>query len=242
MLNSSPSGLFSVKLKLSLIDSISILIQQKQKQWRTSKKQTQTHFQKILFSNNQTQKTHFQKLFFSNNQTQQPRRNNKINKPKTHLGFCLVRIEPGFYWSCWDRIGTEEGFDGVDRMIGGSLSLCLVPYISFPIEPHLGFAWIRSDLGFAGVEFCWSLLKGKNWSWILNFWNLNEIESNRLNFVEIEFIVLDLEHRNQVYYTWNVSFLTSFENVLANKIVWKLVLFFLKKNLKKHTKPLHNSS
>ena len=92
MLNSSPSDSFSVKLKLSLINSISILTQQKQKQWRTSKKQTQTHFQKILFSNNQTQKTHFQKLFFSNNQTQQPRRNNNINKPKTHLGFCSDRI------------------------------------------------------------------------------------------------------------------------------------------------------
>ena len=106
MLNSSPSNSFSVKLKLSLTDSILVLTQQKQKQWRTSKKQTQTHFQKnhILKQSNTT--THFQKLFFSNNQTQQPKRNNEINKPKTHLGFCSDQIGPGFCWSCWDQIGT----------------------------------------------------------------------------------------------------------------------------------------
>ena len=42
---------------------------------------------------------------------------------------------------------------GSDR-ISGSLSLCLVPYLSFPIEAHLGFARIGSDLGFVGAEFC----------------------------------------------------------------------------------------
>ena len=78
------------------------------------------------------------------------------------------------------------------------------PMLSFPTEAHLGFAQIGSDLGFVGVEFC------------LN----NEIESNRLElYVEIEFIVLNLEHRNQVYCTRDVSFLNSFENVQTNKIV-----------------------
>ena len=45
MLNSSPSDSFSVKLKSSLTNLISILTQQNQKQQRTSKKQQnqQTH-------------------------------------------------------------------------------------------------------------------------------------------------------------------------------------------------------
>ena len=88
--------------------------------------------------------------------------------------------------------------------ISGSLSLCLVPYLSFPTEAHLGFARVGLNLGFAGVEFC------------LN----NKIESNRLElYVEIDFIVLNLEHQNRVYCSRDVSFLNSFENVLTNKIV-----------------------
>ena len=62
----------------------------------------------------------------------------------------------------------------------------------------------------------------------VEFWNLNEIESNKLEFYEIEFIVLNLEHRNQVYCTWDISFLNSFKNMLTNKIVWKSVLFWKK--------------
>ena len=111
----------------------------------------------------QSNTTHFQKHFFSNNQTQQPKRNNNINKPKTHLGFCMDRIAQvllellGSDQCCWSWL------DG----ISGSLSLCLVPYLSFPTEAQLGFARIGLDLGFVGVEFCLSLLKGRteqqNW-------------------------------------------------------------------------------
>ena len=36
--------------------------------------------------------------------------------------------------------------------------------------------------------------------------------------------------QNRVYCTRDVSFLNSFENVLINKIVWKLMLFWKKKN------------
>ena len=105
----------------------------------------------------QSNTTHFQKLFFSNNQIQQPKRNNNINKPKTHLGFCMDWIAQvllellGSDQSCWSWLDW----------ISGSLSLCLVPYLSFPTEAQLGFARIGSDLGFAGVEFCLSLLKGR---------------------------------------------------------------------------------
>ena len=62
--------------------------------------------------------------------------------------------------------------------------------------------------------------------------NLKEIESYGLKFymtelnsitlefhVEIVFIILDLAHQNQVYCTQDVSFLNSFENMLANEIV-----------------------
>ena len=101
-----------------------------------------------------------------------------------------------------DHTGSEC-WSWLDQ-ISGSLSLCLVPYLSFPTEAHLGFARVGSDLGFVRVEFC------------LN----NKIESNRLElYVEINFIVLNLEQRNQVYCTRDVSFLNIFENVLTNKIV-----------------------
>ena len=102
--------------------------------------------------------THFQKLFFSNNQTQQPKRNNEINKPKQTQDPVGVLLGLDQTWVLLELLGSnqncEEGFVGVDRMIGGSLSLCLVPYLSFPIEAHLGFARIGSNLGFVGVKFC----------------------------------------------------------------------------------------
>ena len=102
----------------------------------------------------------------------------------------------------------------MDR-IGGSLSLCLVPYLSFPAKAHLGFARIGLDLGFTGVEFCLSLLK-------LN----NEIKSDRLEFyVEIDSIMLDLEHQNRVLWSRVVRYQICFKIMLTNKIVWLLVLW-----------------
>ena len=59
---------------------------------------------------------------------------------------------------------------------------------------------------------------------------MTELEYITLEFhVEIVFIILDLAHKNQVYCTRDVSFLNSFENVLLNEIVLKLVLFLKKK-------------
>ena len=78
--------------------------------------------------------THFQKLFFSNNQTQQPKRNNEINKPKTHLGFCSSQI-----------IQVLLELLGLDRNCED-------------IEAHLGFAGI--GWGFAGVAGIGSELWG----------------------------------------------------------------------------------
>ena len=40
-----------------------------------------------------------------------------------------------------------------------------------------------------------------------------------------------LAFQNRVYYTQEVSFLNSFENMLTNEIVWKSVLFWKKKTL-----------
>ena len=67
---------------------------------------------------------------------------------------------------------------------------------------------------------------------------MTENECNGLEFVEIEFFVLNLAYQNQVYYTRDVSFLNSFENMLTNEIVWKLVLFWEKKKKKKPHLPL----
>ena len=114
--------------------------------------------------------THFQKLFFSNNQTI---RNNEINKPKTHLGFCSDRIRPGFCWSCWDWIGTVSKV--LLELIGLDQWFSLTLSCSISLVPH------RSSLRFCsnriGPGFWWSwvlleFVKGKNWSWILKFrWN-----------------------------------------------------------------------
>ena len=105
----------------------------------------------------QSNTTHFQKLFFSNNQTQQPKRNNNINKPKTHLGFCMDRITQVLL----ELLGSDRRCWGWLDRISGPLSLCLIPNLSFLAEAHLGFARIGSNLGFAGVKFCLSLLKGR---------------------------------------------------------------------------------
>ena len=96
----------------------------------------------------------------SNTTTKEKQRNQQTQDPPR------VLLRSDQTWVLLELLGSdrncEEDFAGVDQMISGSLSLCLVPYISFPTEAHLGFARIRSDLGFARVEFCWSLLKGKN--------------------------------------------------------------------------------
>ena len=47
--------------------------------------------------------------------------------------------------------------------------------------------------------------------------------------IEIEFNGLNLAIQNQVYRTQDISFLNSFENVLTNKIIWVLVLFWKNK-------------
>ena len=68
---------------------------------------------------------------------------------------------------------------------------------------------------------------------------MTENKCNGLEFVEIEFFVLNLAYQNQVYYTRDVSFLNSFENMLTNEIVWKLVLFWGVKKKKKKKPTCH---
>ena len=57
--------------------------------------------------------------------------------------------------------------------------------------------------------------------------NLKEIKSIGLDFnmIENQAHCIDLSYQNQVYYTRDINSLNSFENVLANKIVWEMVLF-----------------
>ena len=146
--------------------------------------------------NNQREKRNNQTIFFSNNQTQPISKNSssptikhnnqrettKSTNARPTWGFVWIGSHR-FCWSCWDRIRLDQSCWSWLDQISGSLSLCLVPYLSFPTEAHLGFARVGSDLGFTGVEFC------------LN----KKIESNRLElYVEINFIVLNLEQWNQV--------------------------------------------
>ena len=157
MLNSSPSNSFSVKLKSRFTNSISVLTQQKQKQWKTLKKQKHKPISKKSSSKTIKHNNPFPKTLLpqqSNTTTKEKQRNQQTQaNPRPSWGFARTGSNLGFAGVAGSNQNCEEGFVGVDRMIGGSLSLCLVPYLSFPTEAHLGFAWIRSDLGFARV--CW---------------------------------------------------------------------------------------
>ena len=126
MLNSSPPDSFSGKLKSRLTYSILVLTTKT----KTTKRKTKKSSSQTIKHNNP-----FPKLFFSNNQTQQPKKNNEINKPKTHLRFCLDQIGQVLL----ELLGSDRNYEDT--------------------KAHLGFARIGSDLGFAGVEFCPSLLK-----------------------------------------------------------------------------------
>ena len=170
MLNLSPLDSFSIKLKSSLTDLILVLTQPKKKKKKNNEehRRSKNPENPKIMTNELLQQTHFQKILFSNNQTQQPISKNSSSstikhsnqrvttkstnpsKPKTHLGFCSdwisdlgfvgvagigLKLWGRFCWSWSDRIGD-------------SLSLCLVSYLSFPTEAYLGFAWIGSELGF----------------------------------------------------------------------------------------------
>ena len=97
MLNSSPPNSFFGKLKSSLTNSISVLTTKT----KTTKRKTKKSSSQTIKHNNP-----FPKLFFSNNQTQQPKRNNEINKPKTHLGFCSNQIAQVLL----ELLGSDQSF------------------------------------------------------------------------------------------------------------------------------------
>ena len=58
-------------------------------------------------------------------------------------------------------------------------------------------------------------------SWKSSLWSSSSME--------LKFFILNLAQQNRVPYTRDVILLNSFENVLTNKIVWVLVLFWKKK-------------
>ena len=91
------------------------------------------------------------------------------------------------------------------------LDLCWC-FIGFVKGTHFLFRWV-----------CWQSV-GWEHGW--------EIESVRLNFNLNEPSSMDsiLALQNRVFCTRDVSFLNSFENVLTNKIVWNVMLFWEKKN------------
>ena len=153
MLNSSPSDSFSIKLKLSRSDSISVLTA-KMKTTKRNNEREKRNNQTIFFSNNQTQpisKNSSSPTIKHNNQRETTKSTNP-SKPKTHLGFCSDQIGLGFYWSCWDRIETMRKV--LLELIGSNRWLSLTLSCSISLVPH------RSSPGFCSNRiapwFCWS--------------------------------------------------------------------------------------
>ena len=145
MVNSSPSNSFSVKLKSRFTNSISVLTQQKQKQWKTLKKQKHKPIS-IFFSNNQTQqpisKNSSSPTIKYNNQRETTKSTNP-SKPKTQLGFCSDWIKPGFCWSCWDRIRTVRKV--LLELIGWSVVLSHFVLFHISRSP-LKLTWVLLEL------------------------------------------------------------------------------------------------
>ena len=105
-------------------------------------------------------------------------------------------------------------------------SLSLPPSRTFAIA-----AWVQSGLFFF---FVWSRFLGFSLLGLGFFfvWSLygNWVYNARFPCIELKLVMLDLAQQNRVPHTRNVSLLNSFENMLTNKIVWVLVLFWRKKN------------
>ena len=141
MLNSSPPDSFSGKLKSRLTYSILVLTTKT----KTTKRKTKKSSSQTIKHNNP-----FPKLFFSNNQTQQPKRNNEINKCKTHLGFCLDRIAQVLL----ELLGSNQTKLELLELIGSDQWFSLTLSCSISLIPH------RSSPGFCSgrIEpgFCWS--------------------------------------------------------------------------------------
>ena len=92
--------------------------------------------------------THFQKLFFSDNQTQQPKRNNEINKPKQTQDPPRVLLGSNRTWVLLELLGSdrnyEKGFVGVDRIKSVALSHFVLFHISRS-PPKLTWVLLESD-------------------------------------------------------------------------------------------------
>ena len=147
MPNSSPSDSFSIKLKLSHSDSISVLTTKMKTMKEKHCQREKRNNQKIFFSNNQTQpisKDSSSLTIKHNNQ----RETMTSTNPRPTQGFARIRSHR-FCWSCQDRIGLE-----LLELIGSdwwfsltlSCSISLIPRQSSP----------RFCSGRIGPGFCWS--------------------------------------------------------------------------------------
>ena len=106
MPNLSPSDSFSIKLKSSHSDLISVLTTKtkttKEKRCQREKRNNET----VFFSNNQTQpisKNSSSPTIKHNNQ----RETTKLTNPRPTWGFARIRLHR-FCWSCWDRIRVSR--------------------------------------------------------------------------------------------------------------------------------------
>ena len=141
MLNSSPSNSFSVKLKSRFTNSISVLTQQKQKQWKTLKKQKHKHISKKSSSQTIKHNNPFPKTLLpqqSNTTTKEKQRNQQTQaNPRPSWGFARTGSNLGFagvagieseLWGrfCWSW-SDDRWFS-----LTLSCSISLVPHWSSP--------------------------------------------------------------------------------------------------------------
>ena len=152
MLNSSPSNSFSVKLKSRFTNSISVLTQQKQKQWKTLKKQKHKPISKKSSSQTIKHNNPFPKTLLpqqSNTTTKEKQRNQQTQaNPRPSWGFARTGLNLGFagvagieseLWGrfCWSW-SDDQWFS-----LTLSCSISFVPHWSWP-----GFCSNQIGLGF----------------------------------------------------------------------------------------------
>ena len=116
MPNSSPSDSFSIKLKLSRSDSISILTAKIKTTKRNNKREKRNN-QTIFFSNNQTQPISKNSSSPTIKHNKQRETTKSIN-PRPTWDFARIRSHR-FCWSCWDHISSDRiaGVDWIESMV-----------------------------------------------------------------------------------------------------------------------------
>ena len=149
MPNSSPSNLFSIKLKSSRSNSISVLTTKtkttKEKHCQKEKRNSQT----IFFSNNQTQ------LISKNSSSPTIKHNNQgetttSTNPRPTWGFAQIESHR-FCWSCRDQIEVA-GVDWIGLVVLSHFVLFQISHSSLKLTwvlLRLDRTWVLLESSFA---------------------------------------------------------------------------------------------